>query len=109
MMNENSTLSFLLTSVTFVFSWLYWWMCISDEYEVVSLNGDVASNQMGSSDSISHFLGRTLIIFGIFIGFFHTPLIELAIVFDEPSGKPGRVNFMILTLITECKGESYRA
>lgn len=84
-------------------------MCISDEYEVVSLNGDVASNQMGSSDSISHCLGRTLIIFGIFIGFFHTPLVELAIVFDGPSGKPGRVNFMILTLITECKGESYRA
>lgn len=40
------------------------------------------SNQTGSSGSISHCLGRTQIIFGIFRDFIHRPLIRLAIVFD---------------------------
>lgn len=61
---------------------LYWWLYISYEYEGISLGGDVASNQIGSSGSSSHCLGRTHIIFGIFIGFFHRPLIRLALVFD---------------------------
>lgn len=46
------------------------------------LGGDVASNRIGGSISISYCLGKTQIIFGIFIGFFYRPLIRLAIVFD---------------------------